>query len=100
MTPRQSIDIATAALRWQKARERRLAAGADKRRADAAYKTRWIGIGATYLSVAQQLRLADAAVAETQRQERAAVRALVKACAKARRDMQVVDVLEVASEIV
>jgi hypothetical protein len=99
MTPRQSIDIATAALRWQTARERRLAAGTDKRRADAAYNARWTGVAAAGFTVAQQLRLAEAALAETQRQERAAVRALAKACAKVRHDMQVVDVLKAVLEI-
>ncbi|RZA30099.1 MAG: hypothetical protein EOP02_02565 [Proteobacteria bacterium] len=98
MTPRQSIDIATAALRWQTARDRRLAARAEKRRADAAYKAPWTGIADVTLNVGQRLLHADAALAETQRQERAAVRALVKACAKARHDMQVVDVLDAVLE--
>ena len=94
MTPRDAIDIATAALRWHTARDRRLAAGAEKRLADAAYKTRWTGDFAASMSVSHRLTCADAAAAETRRQERAAVRALAKACAKARNDLQAVDVLE------
>ena len=88
MTPRDSIDIATAALRWHTARERRLAAGANKRRAGFASKAAFLGMGVT-----ETIR-ADAALAECRRQERAAVRALAKACAKARNDLQAVDVLE------
>lgn len=47
------------------------------------------------LWVSHRSTRADAAVAETRRQERAAVRALTKACAKARNDLQASDVLDV-----
>lgn len=94
MTPRQSIDIATAALRWQTARELRLAAGAEKRLADAAYKSRWTGDPVASLGIGQRSLRADAAVAETRRQERAAVRALSKACAAVRGQLHVADVLD------
>jgi hypothetical protein len=95
MTPRQSIDIATAALRWQTARELRLAAGAEKRLVDAAYKTRQINDPLANLSIGQRSLNADAALVETRRQERAAVRTLTKACANARREMQAVNVLDI-----
>lgn len=90
--------IATAALRWQMARELRLAAGAVKRRTDVAYKVCWTGDATARLDVASWSLRADAAVAETRRQERAAVRALAKACAKARHDMQAVEVLDAELE--
>lgn len=93
MSPRDSIDIATAALRWHTAYERRRAAGSAKRSADKALKesANRVVSGALSRSVDASRR-----VTELKRQERAAMRALSKLCAKARGDLQDADIVDTA----
>ncbi|RUR65883.1 hypothetical protein EJP67_02290 [Variovorax guangxiensis] len=91
MTPRESIDITTAALRWSTAHARRRALGAEKRLAEQAYKAAVMPVtsGALTRSVEASRR-----VTEAKRLERAALRALAKLCATTRDGLADAEVIE------
>lgn len=90
MNERALIEIALAAQRWRSAQKDRLAAGSRQTTLRAENRAR-AGI---FSGVWTELRTADAAVTETKRLERAALRELAKLC-DARTSSTVEDVLTV-----
>ncbi|MDP9893222.1 hypothetical protein J2W32_001473 [Variovorax boronicumulans] len=96
MTPRDSIAIATAALKWAAAHERRRAATAEKRRADAAHRDLSVW-SPDYWPTARRQSAADEAVSIARRRERKAVSALVKVCEEVRGSLLDADIADPAS---
>ena len=98
MNPRQSIEVTAAALRWSTAYESRRAAGTEKRLADdASDQAKGLGV-MQRLSATVAAADASRRVTELKRQERAAMRALAKVCARYR-SLQDADVFDVDKPI-
>lgn len=96
MTPRDSIVIATAALKWAAAHERRRAATAEKRRADAARRDLAIW-SPDYWPTARRQSAADETVSIARRHERKAASALVKVCEDIRGSLLDADIADPAT---
>lgn len=95
MNPRDSIAIAAAALRWSTAYDRRRTAGTAKRIADQANDDAdQHGSPIQRLAATRAATDASRRVTELKRQERAAMRALAKVCAKYRDELQDADVFD------
>jgi hypothetical protein len=97
MNARDSIDIVTAALRLSTAYERRRAAGTEKRIADQAHSQAVSSADRLWGSTLTRAVEASRRVTELKRQERAAMRALSKACAKARGSLLDADIADPAA---
>lgn len=93
MNARDSIAIATAALKWAAAHERRRAATAEKRRADAAHR----GLSSSnpdYWPTWRMSSAADEAAMTARRHERKAASALVKVCQDVRGSLLDADIAD------
>lgn len=90
MNPRQVMKIVQAALHWNAARARRLAAGSAKRRADEECK----GVLFLHPPGHARQRAAAEALSRAKRQELAAARALSALCPPVHVDLPEADVIE------